>query len=92
MTTPSRTPFTPGLRRAPPQPPATPMTGALEGTPTARPRIGGILPDGGPGEPWTGGSNIHPLPLPSYLMQRRPWKYASLKAFLGELEKGSTDK
>ena len=88
------TPFTPNTshRCVPPAPPATPVTGALAGTPTAHPHVGGILPDGGPGEPWTGGSNINPLPLPSYLMQHHPWKYASLKAFLGELEKGSTDK
>ena len=48
--------------------------------------------DGNVGEPWTGGSNIHPQPLPMHLYQRRPSKFASLSSFLTRLEQGTKEK
>ena len=59
---------------------------------TAHPRIGGILPDEGPGEAWTGGSNITPSAMPMSLTQRRPWKYASAKGLEDDIKKGTKDK
>ena len=59
---------------------------------TALPRIGGILPDEGPGEAWTGGSNITPSIMPMSLTQRRPWKYASAKGLEDDIKKGTKDK
>jgi hypothetical protein len=50
------------------------------------------LPDGSVGELWTGGTNIAPLPMPTYLLQRRPLKYGSFKALLDKIAKGSKDK
>jgi hypothetical protein len=44
------------------------------------------------GEPWTGGANIQPPMMPTYLLQCHPLKYGSFKALLNEIGKGSKDK
>jgi hypothetical protein len=56
------------------------------------PCVGGVIPDGSVGKPWTGGSNINPLLLPIHLGQRHPLKYGSSKALLDDLAKGFIDK
>ena len=59
---------------------------------TTEPRIGGILPDGAYGEPWTGGSNINPPTMPTHVTQRRPYKYNSSAGLLKSFEKGIPEK
>ena len=59
---------------------------------TVAPRVGGVIPDEGFGEPWTGGSNLHALPVPSYLTQRRPYKYSASQALLTKIEAGIPEK
>ena len=84
----TRTPFgaTPPSMMSAPTPPARTVIV------TAMPRVGGILPDEGPGEAWTGGSNIAPMTMPMLLTQRRPWKYASAKGLEDDIKKGTMDK
>ena len=67
---------------------------ALAPAPVAslKPRIGGVTPDGGPGEPWTGGSNINPLPISLHIHQRCPYKYSPSAALLAKIEEGAKDK
>ena len=77
---------------APPTPFLTTPAPKLVKILTPAPRIGGVLPDEGPGEAWTGGSNIAPPTMPFHLTQRRPWKYASAKGLKDDISKGSTDK
>ena len=72
------------------RPPNTPLPGAVPTTVT--PRVGGVLPDGGSGEAWTGGSNIVHCHMPTHLGQRRPMKYGSSSALLEKIEAGSKDK
>ena len=73
LPTPRRIPTTPSVARTP-----SVLGGAtaarLFTTVTPAPRVGGVLPDDGPGEPWTDGSNIHPQLMPISLRQRRPLK------------------
>ena len=47
---------------------------------TPKPRIGGVTDDGGSGEAWVGGSNVHQLPSTfTCIGQRRPTKHSSAK-------------
>ena len=59
---------------------------------TTAPRVGGVIPDGAQGEPWTGGSNLVTKPSPTHLTQRRPYKYASSQSLLSKIEAGTTEK
>ena len=59
---------------------------------TAKPRAGGIIPDGSFGEPWTGGSNLASHPVPTHLTQRRPYKYSASQALLTKIEAGIPEK
>ena len=59
---------------------------------TVKPRVGDIIPDGSFGEPWKEGSNIHPSPTPTYLTQRRPYKYSAFQALLDKIEAGIDEK
>ena len=92
LPTSSRTPMTTGaspllMRGTPPHAPPPRATLA-----TPKPRIGGIIPDEGPGEAWTGGSNLVPPTMPMFLNQRRPYKYAAAKGLLDDISKGTSDK
>jgi hypothetical protein len=57
-----------------------------------KPRAGGILPDGDHGEAWTGGSNLVTTSQPTYLTQRRPYKYSASQSLLNKIEAGIDDK
>ena len=56
------------------------------------PHVGGIIPDGSIGEPWTGGSNITPPAIPTHLTQHHPYKYQSSQALLTKIEAGIASK
>ena len=64
----------------------------MPGVRQIKPRVGGVLPDEGFGEPWTGGSNINPPVRAMHLTQRRPVKYSSSQSFLDRIEKGVSPK
>ena len=75
--------------------PEVPFTPNICNTTTMQlpnPRIGGILPDGDIGEPWTGGSNLTRGFAPTYLTQRRPYKYTASQTLLNKIEAGTTEK
>ena len=93
----ARTPRTP---RGPPPTPPPPRAGVagrssaatLPSFSTTPPRIGGVCPDDSFGEPWTGGSNLAVKAIPTYLTQRRPYKYSSSQALLSKIEAGIPEK
>mgnify|MGYP003429931193 CR=1 FL=1 len=93
----ARTPRTP---RGPPPTPPPPRAGVavrssaatLPSFSTTPPRIGGVCPDDRFGEPWTGGSNLAVKAIPTYLTQRRPYKYSSSQALLSKIEAGIPEK
>lgn len=56
-----------------------------------RPRIYCVLPDGGHGEPLTGGFNIRPVLMPTSMHQRCPWKYSPYAALLAKIQEAAKD-
>ncbi len=69
------------------------QAGSISGDPASvASRIGGVLSDGDMGEPWTGGSNLAVMPAPTYLTQRRPYKYTASQTLLNKIESGITEK
>ena len=85
------TPTTTRFRLPPQGTPAT-LTSTAVQSQTLPPRVGGVIPDGGQGEPWTGGSNLVAKLAPTYLTQRRPYKYAASQSLLTKIEAGTTEK
>ena len=59
---------------------------------TTAPHVGSVIPDGGQGEPWTGGSNLAPKSVPTHLTQCRPYKYTASQLLLTKIEAGTTKK
>ena len=59
---------------------------------TPKLRTEGILPDCELGEAWTGGSNIAPDTMVTYLTQRHPTKYSASQALLNKIEAGLPEK